>query len=67
MNSLILLHNKYPSNPSKNNGNDDDLNDFFNNNEKNNNDSFERNKENDSILIFRLNPLHKNKNEIFLL
>ena len=35
MNSLILLHNKYPSNPSKNNSNDNDYisNDIFNNNE----------------------------------
>ena len=53
MNSLILLHNKYPSNPSKNNSNDIDFdsNDIFNNNEKNNNDSFEINKENDSKKI----------------
>jgi len=65
MNSLILLHKKYPSNPSKNKSNDDEQNDFFNNNEKNNNDSFERNKENDSIKINNSFQISNSPNNIF--
>ena len=65
MNSLILLHNKYPSNKSKNNDNEDDLNDIFNDNEKNNNELFEINKENDSIKINNSFQIGNSPNNIF--